>query len=796
MTFRSLETRIVVFFVILLVAVQGTAFVLISAANQNIAKREVSDQLDVGERVFRLLLEQNSRQLTQAATVLAADFAFREAIGTRDTGTIVSVLGNHGTRIKANVVMLVGLDNKLLADTLHLGQIDRPFPFVDLIAAANEKRQASAITIIDGAPYQVVVVPVLAPVPIAWLAMGFKIDDKLARELLALTSLQVTFLTSNGAARWNVPASTLSDSARADLAARIPDPAQTASTQSTISIGGDDYETRVLRLHRQGERDILAALQRSLKTALEPFNRLRNTLLLLAVASIVLSVVGSILLGRSLARPINRLAVMARKIRDGDYSQLADVTQKDQIGELASSFNHMREAISSREEKILRLAYQDTLTSLPNRALFNDRLEMALSSAVRTKTPVTVLMMDLDRFKYVNDALGHPVGDMVLREVGARFKALLRTTDTVARLGGDEFAIILPNAGIESAKEIATTILRAFEKPIILDGQPLDVGSSIGIASYPEHGTDPTELMRHVDVAMYVAKRSNRGFAVYSAEFYQPRQDFLRLLSDLRTAIERDELVLHFQPKVNLRTGKTTNVEALIRWVHPQRGFVPPSEFIPFAEHTGFIRTITCSVIEKAIRQCRLWKDQGIDMVISFNISSRDLVNPELPKLVENALTENGVEPHRIAIEVTESGFMEEPGQALDILQRLDKLGVRLSIDDYGTGYSSLAYIKKLPVQEIKIDQSFVKNMINDTNDAIIVKSTIDLGHNMGLKVVAEGVEDVESLSMLKQLGCDYAQGYYMSKPLSAEDFEAWLSNGNDFDTMRLVIGTAAARTV
>jgi diguanylate cyclase (GGDEF)-like protein len=794
MAFRSLETRIVVFFVILLVAVQGTAFVLISAANQNIAKREVSNQLDVGERVFRLLIEQNARQLTQAATVLAADFAFREAIGTRDTGTIVSVLGNHGSRIKANVVMLADLDNKLLADTLHPDRMDRPFPFVDLIAAANEKRQASAITIIDGAPYQVVVVPVLAPVPIAWLAMGFKIDDKLARELLALTSLQVTFLASAGASRWNVPASTLPDAARADLAARMADLPQTRLARSTMLMGSEDYETRILPLHRQGEPDIIVALQQSLKTALEPFNQLRNTLLLLAVVSIALSLGGSILLGRSLAQPINRLAVMARKIRDGDYSQVVDVQQKDQIGELASSFNHMREAISSREEKILRLAYQDTLTSLPNRALFNDRLEMALKAAARTKTPVTMLMMDLDRFKYVNDALGHPVGDMVLREVGARFKALLRTTDTVARLGGDEFAIILPNAGIEPAREIATTILHAFEKPIILDGQPLDVGSSIGIASYPEHASDPTALMRHADVAMYVAKRSNRGFAVYSEEFYQPRQDYLRLLGDLRTAIERDELILYFQPKVNLRTGKTTQVEALIRWVHPQRGFVPPIEFIPFAEHTGFIRTITRCVIQKAIRQCKTWKDQGIDIVISFNISSRDLVNPELPNLVENELMENGVESHRIAIEVTESGFMEEPGQALDILRRLDKLGVRLSIDDYGTGYSSLSYIKKLPVQELKIDQSFVKNMINDANDAIIVKSTIDLGHNMGLKVVAEGVEDVESLAMLKQLGCDHAQGYYMSKPLSAGDFETWLSNGNEFDTMKLLISAATAR--
>lgn len=791
MAFRSLETRIVVFFVILLVAVQGTAFVLISAANQNIAKREVANQLEVGERVFRLLMEQNARQLTQAAAVLASDFAFREAIGTRDNKTIASVLGNHGARVKASVVMLADLDNKLLADTLHPNLDNRPFPFADLIVKATESRQANTITIIDGEPFQVVVVPVLSPLPVAWVAMGFKIDDKLSRELRDLTALQVSFLVSQSPSRWVVRASTLNPAERDEVASRFADLKQSGVTQSTLRLGADDYETHMLSLSDKSGAEVGVTLQQSLKTALESFTQLRNTLLLLALFSVVLSLIGSIVLGRSLAKPINSLIMMARKIRDGDYSEIVQVRQKDQIGELASSFNHMREAISSREEKILHLAYRDTLTSLPNRALFNDRLEMAIKTAARNKTQVSVLMMDLDRFKYVNDTLGHPVGDLVLREVGARFQALLRSTDTVARLGGDEFAIILPDAGIEPAREIATTILRAFEKPIIIDGQPLDVGSSIGIANFPEHAADSTELMRYADVAMYVAKRGDRGYAIYSDEFYQPHKDYLRLLGDLRIAIERDELVLYFQPKVNLKTGKTTHVEALIRWIHPERGFVPPADFIPFAEQTGFIRSITRWVIRKAIQQSKCWADQDIDIVISLNISSRDLVNPELPNFVKNELTANQVEARKIAIEVTESGFMEDPDHALSILRQLHELGVQLSIDDYGTGYSSLSYIKKLPVQELKIDQSFVRNMIKDANDSIIVKSTIELGHNMGLKVVAEGVEDVESLNMLKKLGCDHAQGYYMSKPLSAQDFEAWLSNGNEFDTMKLVVSSA-----
>ena len=361
MTFHSLETRIVVFFVILLVAVQGTAFILITAANQTIARREVVNQLDVGERVFRLLLEQNGRQLGQAATVLAADFGFREAIATRDTRTIVSVLGNHGARIKASVVMLADLDNKLLADTLRPDQIDRPFPFSDLIADAAAKNQASKVAIIDGEPYQLVVVPVLAPLPIAWVAMGFKIDDKLAQNLMALTSLQVSFVTSPAPMRWGVHASTLPTSEREALTSQLSILLKSGRTQSTVTLGGEEYETRTLALQRNGELEIIATLQQSLKTALEPFNDLRNTLLMLALASIVLSLIGSILLGRTLTRPINRLTTVARRIRDGDYTQSVDIQQKDQIGELASSFNHMREAISAREEKILRLAYQDTL---------------------------------------------------------------------------------------------------------------------------------------------------------------------------------------------------------------------------------------------------------------------------------------------------------------------------------------------------------------------------------------------------------------------------------------------------
>lgn len=767
--FRSIETRIVVFFVVLLAAVQLAAYLVVSAANDYIARREISSQISVGESVFARLLEQNGRQLAQAATVLAADFGFREAIATRDDATIGSVLKNHGARIKAGVVLLSGLDGRML------GGSSDTFPFPELMHSAEQRGQASGVVLLDGKPYQMVLVPVLAPLPIAWVAMGFIIDDRLAQDMQDLTSLQITFLAEHPALGWTISASTLPEAEREALAARPDQVLQARLANLVINIGEQQYLTRPLTLSAVGSPPVVAVLQQSLKTALEPYTELQGTLFDLALASVLVSLFGSIVIGRSVARPINRLATIARRIRDGDYSERADFRQQDEIGELASSFNHMRDAISSREEKILRLAYQDTLTSLPNRALFNDRLDQAIRLARRDCAPLTIMTMDIDRFRHVNDTLGHPVGDRVLQAVGARLGALLRESDTIARLGGDEFAVILPGAGIEQARGVAEKILNALDHQIIIDGQPLDVRISIGIAGCPEHGEDPYTLLRHADVAMYVAKRGHHGLAVFEKHFHQPREDYLTLLGELRRAVDENQLTLHFQPKVDLRSGVTRQAEALVRWIHPQRGFVPPGEFIPFAEQTGYLREMTRWIIRRAIRQCGEWQARGLELTVAVNIGARDLLDPDLPGLVAGELRQHGLDARWLGIEITESGVMEDPARSLDTLRRLDALGIKLAIDDYGTGYSSLSYVRQLPVKELKIDQSFVRNLATDSGDAAIVKSTIELGHNIGLQVVAEGVEDLATWRMLQQMGCDHAQGYCMSKPLPADAFEQWL---------------------
>ncbi len=771
MVLRSLQTRIIVFFVLLLCVLQGVALVLMSAANERIAKNQISQELIVGERVFRRLLEQNSQQLSQAASVLAADFAFRQAIATRDEGTIASVLGNHGHRINANVVMLADLDKKLLADSLHTIAQQGEFPFPELIETAQQQGRASDTVLIDGRPYQIVVVPVLAPIPIAWVAMGFVIDDAVALDLQALSGLQVSFLSRSGRGNWTVHASTLPPASRGELADRLG----AERTIVTLPLAGEDYETRRSILHERGDIQIAAVLQRSLKEGLAPFNRLRDTLIALALASIALSILGSVLIARGIAGPINRLAGVARKVRDGDYSQKAEAERSDEIGDFADSFNHMLEGIFERESKILRLAYEDTLTGLPNRAMFIDRLDHAIQSSGQSGEPVVVLMMDLNRFKPINDSLGHPVGDQVLQEVARRLRELLRESETVARFGGDEFAVLLPTGGMSRAKSVVNQIERALATPILTQGQPIDLSASIGMAVFPGYAQDTTTLIRHADIAMYVAKRSNASFTTYDPAFEQGKPSQLSLLGELRSAVEEDQLTLYYQPKVDLRSGASDSVEALVRWVHPKRGFVSPIDFIPFAEHTGYIKAVTRWVLERALRQCGEWHMRGLDVKISINMSARDLMNPELPAMVSELTAKFKIPTPIVCLEITESAVMEDPARARETLERLHKLGVRLSIDDFGTGHSSLAYIRKLPVQEMKIDRSFVRNMVADKDDAVIVRSTIELGHNMGLKVVAEGVEDHAALMLLTKLGCDEAQGYFIAKPLPPDEYETWL---------------------
>jgi len=467
------------------------------------------------------------------------------------------------------------------------------------------------------------------------------------------------------------------------------------------------------------------------------------------------------------------------------WAQVAATLQRDSDGQPAYAVE-MIEDISNRKAAEAALVRQaelnqhqalhDSLTGLANRTLFGDRIQQAIAAAARSGKPLAVLVMDLDRFKEINDSLGHHLGDALLQELGNRLKDVIRASDTAARLGGDEFGLLLPEQS--SPADVIPVIERireAVEEPIVLQGLPLVVEASIGVAFFPSDGHDEETLLQRADVAMYMAKEGNSSHAFYDsrADSFDPAR--LTLVGELRRGIEQRELVLYYQPKANLASGEVTSVEALLRWNHPERGLVMPDDFIPLAQQTGLIRPLTLYVVDEALRQCRSWQADGLSLAIAVNLSARNLLDVGFPEQVQRLLEKWVVDASLLEFEITESTMLVDPLRAKLVLDKLSSLGIRLAIDDFGTGYSSLAYLKRLPIQEIKIDRSFVSNMISNEDDATIVRSTIELGRNLGLEVVAEGVESQEIWDRISSLGCTTAQGYYLSRPMPAEDVRDWL---------------------
>jgi diguanylate cyclase (GGDEF)-like protein/PAS domain S-box-containing protein len=423
-------------------------------------------------------------------------------------------------------------------------------------------------------------------------------------------------------------------------------------------------------------------------------------------------------------------------------------------------------------------ALHDALTGLANRTLFRDRIDHAVRAAHRTGGRAAVLLMDLDRFKEINDSLGHAAGDELLVELGARLETALRASDTVARLGGDEFGVLLPDPAMpDDVLRVVDRMRTAIEEPVMVQGLPLALEASIGIAVYPDHAGDVETLLQRADVAMYQAKEENAGHAFYdetSCATHDPGR--LTLVGELRRALEQRELRLYYQPKAVLADGRVHSVEALLRWLHPERGLVPPDDFIPLAQQTGLIKPLTLYVLDEALRQCRAWLADGLRLSIAVNLSTRNLLDVDFPTEVQGLLERWDVDPALLELEITESTMLADPVRTKQILERLSGMGIRLSIDDFGTGYSSLAYLKGLPVDEIKIDRSFVMAMDTSEDDATIVRSTIDLGRNLGLEVVAEGVETQDVWDRLSDLGCTVAQGYFLSRPVPPAELQAWLA--------------------
>ena len=792
---QSLGARIVALFLGLLLVVQVASFAAIRASLWNQAHRELPEQLELGDRLLQTLIERRAQRLIDGAEVAAADYAFREAVATDDAETIASALANHSRRVKATDAALFGTDFSLRAATGKLQTDVGPLVArlgVRAMAEGRGGNMASEIVLLGGKPYQVVMVPMKAPVVVGWVLMGFPIDDQLVTGMQGMSAkaLKLTLLTrTEPDAPWSVEVSRLPAAQAAQLARQPWLTLPALGEMASVDAAGEELGVRPRWLTQRGaaaaggEVGVLALTSISIDDAVRLPFFLQAALLGITLLGIAGFALGSVFTARRVTTPLRQLAESADRLGAGDFdTPMRGLTRVDELGHLAQAFERMRVNVADKQQQILKLAYWDSLTGLPNRVQFRDAVREAIAQAEATaaadaaaRPTVAVLMLDLDRFKHVNDVLGYRFGDLLLSAVAERLsQQSVRGGDLVARLGGDEFAVLLRGGSAELAASVAQRIEHSFDAPLTLEEHKVDMGAGIGIACWPAHAANADVLLSRAEVAMYSAKRRTSGPLMYDPSIDAGSAQTLSLLTELRQALAEGELRLFLQPKLALDTATVVGAEALLRWQHPTRGLVPPMQFIPFAEQTGFIRVLTIWIFEEAARHWQMLHDEGLQLVLSVNLSTRDLLDLELPQKFEALLVKHQVPAEAFCLEITESAIMDDPQRALTTLNGLSALGFKLSIDDFGTGYSSLAYLKRLPVDELKIDQSFVRSMETDADDAKIVRSTIDLAHNLGLCVVAEGVENAKVWDMLRELNCDQAQGYHMGKPMPASEFAQW----------------------
>jgi len=769
----GLSSRIVALSLLLLLMVQAAVFSVVRISIEQSARRQVAKELQVGERVWRRLLDQNAQQLRQGAGVLAADFGFRAAVSSGDTETISSALENNGARIGATITALVDTQLALRA-VGEAADADELKPvFGALVGSLTRDGQGSQVTLVGGIPHQFVMVPMKAPLLVGYVLMGFPINQKLADDMRAISDMHLALLSDVGADHGQVVVTTLSPEAVHALKQKQGDVTELVDH-------GDLLIARSVKLDTGASGGVRTLLLRSLDEVVAPFRQAQVALAWITALGVVLFGIGSVFAARRVTTPLRSLVNAAQRLGVGQYDvPMEHMDRGDEIGGLARAFDQMRIDIGAQQSEIRKLAYWDRLTGLPNRARFREALQHEIDSqgavAEMGRGNIAVVMLDIDRFKHVNDVLGYTFGDMLLVAVAKRLTQQdLRAGDMVARLGGDEFAVLLTRSDASTALAVAERITRSFELPLTFNDQTVDLSAGIGVACWPLHADDADTLLSRAEVAMYAAKSLTTGIQLYDPALDSSSTQTLSLLTELRRAIDHDELRLFVQPKIRLADDTVVAAEALVRWQHPTRGLVPPREFIPFAEQTGFVRQLTLWMFDRSARLSRTLLGQGVRLRLSINLSTRDMLDLDLPMRLEEILQKHAVDADAFCLEITESAIMDDPQRALTTLEKLSQRGFTLSIDDFGTGYSSLAYLKRLPVDELKIDKSFVMNMQEDDDDAKIVRSTIDLAHNLGLTVVAEGVENAVILAQLRALACDEVQGYHLSRPMPEQDLLDW----------------------
>jgi len=757
---------------VLLVQVFNLSAVL-TTISQDVRDQMRTDLLVASELVNQLV-ERRSDLLLTSAQVLAADFGFRSAIASQDDATILSALQNNIERVDADLATFVTLDGRTIG-TSSSSDSDQQ-AYLALAERADKVGTAAATLVISGFAREVVSVPVKAPITIGWLVLGFSLNDEIAHAFSAQVGMQVTFAA--GSSDYQYYGSSFSGSTRTSIPVAMQHVRETNSGLVT-TLAQEDFLTHIVPISGEKSR-VVSLLHTSLDAALASYRGVRNKLLLYMAMSVIISIALGLWFARGVTRPIKLLSIAALRIREGDYRTQLESNhysqRNDEIGELINTFDGMQAGIAEREARIVHHAYHDDLTQLPNRRKAHDHLQAMIEHQLPPAQGVGVILLGLNRYKQIVETLGFAVGEQMVLALSERLVAIDidQQTDMVARASTDEFVIFLGCSDAKQCEVMANQIIVALEHSIMLDDAEVVPDLSAGLVWVPRDADNAADAIRRASIALADAREADQATGSYETGRDESHFRRLSIVADLKRAVERDELILHYQPKINMQSLQVGSVEALVRWIHPQHGFMPPDEFIGLAESSGNIGLLTQWVLEAVVRQLSVWRAEGIELKAAVNLSALDLQDESLSTRLYNLLDKYDVPANRLILEVTESAMMRDAERALAVLAKLRSEGLTISIDDFGTGYSSLAKLKDLPIDELKIDRAFVTDIERGTTKAMIIKAIIDLGHSMNLTVISEGVETQAEWDLLSELGNDVVQGYLISRPLTATDFSTW----------------------
>ena len=770
---NSFQAHISLVLALLLLVVIGTVYFAVKAATVTAASDQAENQLKNGTRVFERFIDFRARRIQYGLNWLTNDPDFREAVIDGRPQEIEHALETFEPSLRGSDLFVLDLQGKIIISTLASLPPGQTFPYAHALSQARRGSQIKLIGVLDERPFMMVQGVVLAPLPVMRVVSAMPMDEVFAQELRTLSNLEVSFLGVKDG-RSGPLASTQPEAMDESLVRFLRDNPPGPLTHFS-EFAGKRFLGQLLQLANSGDPangQVMALLQSPLDQTLQAFTSLDRKFLWISLAALLASLLGALWLAREVSRPVSLLAAAAQRIGRGDYSTPVVLKRRDELGFLARAFNAMQTGIAVREQQLAHNALHDPLTGLPNRALAMERL----GSAITARRSVVLIYLGIENYRLISESSGPQGLELIMLKTTHALIEALPESSTAARITGNEFLLLLENTQVDAGVAMADHLYGVLSQPLNIDGHDVQLDVCMGISVYPTHGQTAEELMARAAIARSDAAALTGYLQIYQQDRDLAHQRQIQLIRDLRHAASDGELFIQYQPKLDLRSGHVSQAEALLRWQHPLFGVVSPAEFIPLAERSGSMKLLTDWVIEASIRQLAEWNRRGLHLQLSINISADDLRGDCLAAQVQALLAQYQVEAQQLIFEITESAVMHDPEHSLAVLRGLRDCGISLSVDDFGTGYSSLAHLKRLPVQELKIDQSFVRNLDEASEDAVIVRSTIEMSHNLGLKVVAEGVEYPHSLDLLKRWQCDTAQGYLISRPLDAQAFESWLS--------------------